>query len=93
MKVITPDTKLRTYDGKVIVEADKEMTLGFALIQLLNTATEDKVAAYKLAMRLSVDEPVEVTDAEVSLLRQITEASKLTPLYVGQIIELLEEKV
>ncbi len=99
MKIKT-NQAFKTLDGQPLENEDKkEITLGLISINALlgsypdekNLAGTEKVSRYKLAVKLSNKEVVDLESEDIVLLKKLI-AKGFNPLIVGQAFDLLEGK-
>lgn len=90
MKTLTTSQKLKTLDGEVLKEGNKEITIGLVLTNLLASTTNNPHRAYQLARQMAVEKKVELKAEDVVYLKEILNKSTLGALYTGQCIDILE---
>lgn len=92
MKTLKTDQVLQTLDGKDLQEGDTKITVGLLISnQLANSTSPNPHRAYQLAKQISTEKKVELTAESVVFIKEQITKSNLGALYVGQIIDILEE--
>lgn len=89
---INPEQKLLDLKGEVIKEGTVEISIGLLIANTLGTTVSDSpLRSYQLARRFSEGKPVELkAEDEVFIKAQLLQ-SKLSPLYIGQVLEIFEK--
>lgn len=92
MKTLKTSETLKDFEGKVIKENGKEITIGFLLSNILSSTNSNPHRAYQLAKAIATEKTVELKAEDIVYIKEVLSKSPLGALYIGQAIEILESK-